>query len=69
MLAYALSPRERQVLRHVIDGSPSVRIAADLRISANTVQDHLKSVFAKFGVRGRGQLVSRALGGKGDGNG
>ncbi|PRX63734.1 LuxR family transcriptional regulator [Nonomuraea fuscirosea] len=62
MLAYALSPREREVLQRVIAGMPSAGIAADLHISASTVQDHLKSLFAKVGVRSRGRLVSHILG-------
>lgn len=62
MLAYALSPREREVLQRVIAGVPSAGIAAELHISASTVQDHLKSLFAKVGVRSRGRLVSHILG-------
>jgi DNA-binding CsgD family transcriptional regulator len=62
MLAYALSPRERDVLQRVIAGIPSAGIAAELHISISTVQDHLKSIFAKVGVRSRGQLVSHILG-------
>ncbi|HEY4017745.1 MAG TPA: helix-turn-helix transcriptional regulator [Pseudonocardiaceae bacterium] len=62
MLAYGLTRRERQVLQRVIAGIPSSAIAAELHISVNTVQDHLKALFAKVGVRSRGQLVARVLG-------
>jgi DNA-binding CsgD family transcriptional regulator len=62
MLAYGLTRRERQVLQRVIAGSTSSAIADQLHISVNTVQDHLKSIFAKVGVRSRGQLVARLLG-------
>ena len=61
MSAFELTRREQEVLRRVIAGSPSVAIAANLHISARTVQDHLKSIFAKVGVRSRGQLVARLL--------
>ncbi|MET4638819.1 helix-turn-helix transcriptional regulator [Mycetocola sp. 2940] len=59
LAAYGLSPREREVCREVIAGYPTSLIAAHLFVSANTVQDHLKSVFAKVGVRSRGELVAR----------
>ncbi|MEV5412288.1 helix-turn-helix transcriptional regulator [Thermopolyspora sp. NPDC052614] len=62
MLAYALTPREQEVLQQVIAGTPSAGIAAELHISPSTVQDHLKSIFSKVGVRSRGQLVSHVLG-------
>ncbi|WP_328440792.1 LuxR C-terminal-related transcriptional regulator [Streptomyces sp. NBC_00444] len=62
MLAHALTRRERQVLQRVIAGTPSTAIATQLHISVNTVQDHLKSIFSKVGVRSRGQLVARLLG-------
>jgi DNA-binding CsgD family transcriptional regulator len=61
MSAYQLTRRERVVLQRVIAGFPSTAIAAQLHISASTVQDHLKSIFAKVGVRSRGQLVARLL--------
>jgi DNA-binding CsgD family transcriptional regulator len=61
-LAHGLTAREREVLEQVIAGRSSTGIAAVLGVSPHTVQDHLKSVFGKFGVRSRGQLVARALG-------
>ena len=59
LVAYGLSPREREVSRQVIAGYPTSAIAAHLFVTTNTVQDHLKSVFAKVGVRSRGELVAR----------
>ncbi|MBA6434427.1 LuxR C-terminal-related transcriptional regulator [Streptomyces sp. GMR22] len=59
--AYELTAREREILEQVISGRSSTGIASALTMSQYTVQDHLKSVFAKFGVRSRGQLVARAL--------
>ncbi|MDP9794034.1 DNA-binding CsgD family transcriptional regulator [Catenuloplanes nepalensis] len=61
-LAHALSPREQEVLRFVIAGVPSAAIAAGLRVSAHTVESHLRSLFAKFGVGSRGQLVGQVVG-------
>jgi DNA-binding CsgD family transcriptional regulator len=59
LTAYGFSSRERDICREVIAGHSTSDIAARLFISANTVQDHLKSVFAKVGVRSRGELVAR----------
>jgi DNA-binding CsgD family transcriptional regulator len=59
LAAYGLTARERDISREVIAGHSTADIAARLFISTNTVQDHLKSVFGKVGVRSRGELVAR----------
>jgi DNA-binding CsgD family transcriptional regulator len=57
--AYLLSPREREVAQQVLLGRSTAEIAAALFLSAWTVQDHLKKVFDKVGVRSRAELASR----------
>lgn len=57
--AYALTAREREVARLAVAGLPNREIAAALWLSVYTVQDHLKAVFAKLGVRNRAELTSR----------
>jgi DNA-binding CsgD family transcriptional regulator len=59
LAAYGMSVRERQICREVIAGRSTTDIAGRLFISTNTVQDHLKSIFGKVGVRSRGELVAR----------
>ena len=60
--AHGLSDRETQVLGHLAAGVDTREIAGRMILSAHTVQDHLKSVFAKTGTNTRGLLLARALG-------
>jgi DNA-binding CsgD family transcriptional regulator len=57
--AYALSPRERDVVRAIARGMTSAEIAAELFLSTHTVRDYVKSVFEKVGVSSRGELVAK----------
>jgi len=60
--ASGLSEREQELLGHLAAGSDTREIAARMYLSAYTVQDHLKSVFAKTGTRSRRALLASALG-------
>ncbi|HWD02884.1 MAG TPA: LuxR C-terminal-related transcriptional regulator [Amycolatopsis sp.] len=64
LAAYGLTARELDVARLVLRGEPTSVIARSLHISTHTVQDHLKSVFDKVGVRSRRDLVGRLLAGQ-----
>ena len=61
LAAHGLTPAQRRVATLVLQGRTSVQIAGELQISAHTVQDHLKAVFDKVGVRSRREVVGRLL--------
>lgn len=60
--SHGLSVRERELLTLVVGGSDTANIARSMGIAEYTVQDHLKSVFAKTGLGGRGALITTAIG-------
>jgi len=60
--AIGLTDREAQLLGELVRGGDTRALADRLHVSPHTVQDHLKSMFAKSGVRTRPALVARATG-------
>lgn len=54
----ALTPRERQIAVLAGRGRSSKQIAADLRVSVRTVDNHLHVAYSKLGVRNRLELGS-----------
>jgi DNA-binding CsgD family transcriptional regulator len=60
--AFGLTLRERELVDQLVAGHDTREVARRLFVSENTVQDHLKSIFAKTATRNRRTLLSRALG-------
>jgi DNA-binding NarL/FixJ family response regulator len=56
----ALSQREREVAALVAKGHTSRQIAADLFVSAKTVESHLGHIFTKLGVSSRAAVAALA---------
>jgi len=53
----SLTPREREVFRHIVQGKLNKQIANDLAISEKTVKVHRGRVMAKLEVRSVAELV------------
>lgn len=58
MQAYDLSHREGEVVQGVLRGLSTGEMAGAFHISSDTVQDHLKAIFDKVGVRSRRELAA-----------
>jgi Response regulator containing a CheY-like receiver domain and an HTH DNA-binding domain len=56
-----LSPRERDVVRLVVEGRTNDEIGTALSIGVRTVETHLRRVFERFEVGSRTELAARAL--------
>jgi DNA-binding NarL/FixJ family response regulator len=48
-----LTPRELEILRLVLAGKTNKAIAAEMYISAKTVEFHLDNIYSKLGLRTR----------------
>jgi DNA-binding NarL/FixJ family response regulator len=57
----ALSDRELDVVRKVVEGRSNDEIGADLGIAPKTVESHLRRIFERVNVASRTELATRAL--------
>jgi LuxR family maltose regulon positive regulatory protein len=58
--AVELSPTELRVLRHLPTNLSRPEIARELSVSVNTVNTHIRNVYAKLQARDRSSAVQRA---------
>jgi two-component system NarL family response regulator len=61
MLKPTLTARELEVMGLIARGMRNKEIAAELRISEETAQGHVKNILAKFGVHDRTEAVAVAI--------
>ena len=60
--AFGLTAREYELTGLLATGCDTRTMARRMSLSEHTIQDHLKSIFAKTGAHDRVTVLSRALG-------
>ncbi len=54
-----LTPRESEVMNHLLDGASYKTVASAMNLSVHTVHDHVKNIFRRLRVASRGELQAR----------
>ena len=60
-LQAALTPREREILDCLVDGSSNAEIGRTLHISANTAANHVRAILLKTGCANRTEAAAWAV--------
>lgn len=55
--AYGLTSRERELAKRLASNCSEQTIAADLRVSEETIRTHRRNIYQKFGVRDRADFI------------
>ena len=61
LAAHGLTPAQQRVAALVLQGRSTAEIVATLHISTNTLQEHLRAIFDRFGVGNRRELVTALM--------
>ncbi len=56
-----LTPREQEILRHLVRGMTNKEIAVATNLAVDTVKTHLRNIFRKLAVKNRTQAISLAI--------
>ncbi|MEN3183698.1 MAG: response regulator transcription factor, partial [Atribacterota bacterium] len=54
-------PREREVLRAIVEGKSNAAIAEELFIAEKTVKNHITNILTKLNIENRVKLIIFAL--------
>ncbi|GAA6151548.1 response regulator transcription factor [Pseudoteredinibacter isoporae] len=58
---YQLTPRELDVLEHIIAGASNKQLAKDLNLGLATIKTHLLHIFQKMSVGSRAELLAKVI--------
>lgn len=58
---HSLTPRETEILHHLVNGALYKEIASDVGVGYETVRTHLRNIYAKLHVRTRTEAVVKFL--------
>jgi DNA-binding NarL/FixJ family response regulator len=58
---YHLTPKEKELLQHLVDGKSYKMIADAMLVSLETVKSHVKNVYRKLHVNNNAEAVSKAI--------
>lgn len=58
---YNLTPKEKELLQHLIDGRSYKMIADAMLVSFETVKSHIKNIYRKLHVSSNAEAVSKAI--------
>lgn len=56
-----LTPREQEILYHLVRGLTNKEISSATNLAVDTVKTHLRNIFRKLGVKNRTQAISLAI--------
>lgn len=56
-----LTEKETMVLKHLVDGKSYKQVAAEMKITLETVRSHIKNIYRKLHVNSMSQAVAKAI--------
>jgi DNA-binding NarL/FixJ family response regulator len=56
-----LSEKEKEVLRHLVDGLSYKMIAGKIKLSYHTIHTHIRNIYEKLHVNSKGEAINKAI--------